>query len=206
MPTIAGRGCSPGGRCRGFLVARPDGEADIPDAGLVAGREHVGQILVDERGVGADHDALVDVTALGLAQQGHEPVEVVGGFPHGHRPALDDREHQVIRGRRQRGGFDDLGDIHDELVLVPVVQPGGGHEEDQQAEDHIDHRRHVDDRQLVGLDPAGKHRTFLGGRSRGVVDFQRTRDSWRMRLGAVPAGHAGDPGASAVAPRRRPAR
>ena len=57
-----------------------------------------------------------------------------------------------------RRGLGDLGYVDDELALVPIIQPGGGHEEHQKAENHIDHRCHVDDRQLVGLNAAREHR------------------------------------------------
>src|SRR5689334_5072693 len=57
------------GSCRLLLaVAGPDGQADVADAGRVAGREDVGQVLVIQLGIAPDDDPLVLEGLAGLAQ------------------------------------------------------------------------------------------------------------------------------------------
>ena len=52
---------------------------------------------------------------------------------------------------RSAGRLRHFGNRDLELALVPVVKPRCRHEEDEQAENDVDHRRHVDEGQLVVL-------------------------------------------------------
>ena len=140
------------------LVARSHGQMDVPNPRDVADREHVGQVLVGQLRLPPDHDPLIGVSIARLAEQSVEAVEVVDRLAHGDAPGFDDGQDQVVRGRRQRRRVGDFRDLHRELAFIPIIQPRRRHEEHQEAENHVHHRRHVDDRRFVGLKVLGEHR------------------------------------------------